>query len=300
MPSEISIRRRCELLGLNRSTLYYEAKSPEIDDIDLLNVIRDIWQRYPFYGYRRITQELRGNGANVNRKRVQRLMVLAGIKAIYPGPNTSRRNKLHAIHPYLLRGIEIACPNQVWMVDITYLRMPQGFMYLVALIDVYSRYVVGWTLSNTLETESCVEAVKKALITARPAIVNSDQGCQFTSDEWVNLMHAEGIKISMTGKGRCLDNVYIERFWRSFKREEFYLNEYGSVKELRGAIATYIEFYNHKRWHQSLGYGRPAEVYFGKAEKGKPVELWTSPSDQPAPFRTCGQVMDNALALSTA
>lgn len=227
-----------------------------------------MWERYPFYGYRRITKELRAtDGIKVNRKRVQRLMAWGGIQAIYPGPNTSRRNKLHAVHPYLLRDLSITHANQVWMVDITYLRMPNGFMYLVALIDVYSRYIVAWSLSNTLDTGFCIDALKSGLADAQPEIINSDQGCQFTSDDWINYLREWRIKISMTGKGRCLDNVYIERFWRSFKREEFYLNEYGSVKELRNAISDYIDFYNRKRWHQSLGYKTPAEVYFERERK---------------------------------
>ncbi len=234
----------------------------------MLNVIREIWERYPFYGYRRITKELRSNsGIHVNRKRVQRLMALGRIQAIYPGPNTSRRNKLHAVHPYLLSGMNITHANQAWMVDITYLRMPNGFMYLVALIDVYSRYVVGWSLSNTLETQPCIDALKSGLAYAKPEIINSDQGCQFTSDEWISFLREWEIKISMTGKGRCHDNIYIERFWRSFKREEFYLNEYESVKALRAAINAYIEFYNQRRWHQSLDYKTPAEVYFEQERK---------------------------------
>lgn len=262
-PQELSLRRCCELLGLNRSTLYYKEKPADIDDIDLLNAMRDVWERLPFYGYRRITKELRAKGIKVNRKRVQRLMAWGGIQAIYPGPNTSKRNKLHAVHPYLLRDLEITRTNQAWMVDITYLRMPNGFMYLVALIDVYSRYVVGWSLSNTLETDFCIDALKQGFTMAIPEIVNSDQGCQFTSETWINFLRDRGIKISMTGKGRCIDNVYIERFWRSFKREEFYLNEYKSVRALKKAIGAYIEFYNQRRWHQSLNYKTPAEVYFG-------------------------------------
>jgi putative transposase len=250
------------LLALNRSTLYYKEKSAKVNNIDLLNEIRDTWKRYSFYGYRKITKELKSNGYKVNRKRVQRLMVQGGIEAIYPGPNTSRRNKQHAIHPYLLRDIKITHANQVWMIDITYLRMPLGFMYLVALIDVYSRYIVGWSLSNTLETGFCVSALKIGLLQAKPEIVNSDQGCQFTSDEWIHFLRNQGIKISMTGKGRCTDNIYIERFWRSFKREEFYLNEYQSIRKLKEAISVYIEFYNQRRWHQSLDYKTPAEVYF--------------------------------------
>jgi len=247
---------------VNRSTFYYEARPGSIDDIDLLNSMRDIWERYSFYGYRRMTQELRAKGIQVNRKRVARVMVWGGIQAIYPGPNTSKRNKLHAIHPYLLRDLKIVRPNQVWQVDITYLRIQGGFMYLVAFLDVYSRYVMSWSLSNTLDTVFCIDALKIGLSNAQPEIINSDQGCQFTSDDWVNYLREWHIKISMTGKGRCNDNIYIERFWRSFKREEFYLNEYDSVKALRKAIGAYIEFYNQRRWHQSLGYRTPASVYF--------------------------------------
>ena len=295
----MSLRRQCELLAVNRSTLYYNEKPPELKDVDLLNDIRDVWMRYPFYGYRRITKELKASGLKVNRKRVRRLMGLGGIHAIYPGPNTSKRNKLHAIHPYLLRDVAITRANQAWMIDITYLRMPKGFMYLVALIDVHSRYVVGWSLSNTLETTSCIEALKAGLLIAKPEIINSDQGSQFTSDEWVDYLREEDIKISMTGKGRCLDNIYIERFWRSFKQEEFYLNEYQSVKDLRKAINAYVEFYNHRRWHQSLDYKTPVAIYFSAVGKEQPMDMCTSPLGQPAPFGAYGQVMDNANALPT-
>ncbi|HVV68641.1 MAG TPA: IS3 family transposase [Gammaproteobacteria bacterium] len=271
------MRRQCELLNVNRSSVYYECQTKEINDVDLLNEIRDIWSRYPFYCYRRITQELRSYGRIVNRKRIQRLMTEGGIKAIYPGPNTSRRNKQHAVYPYLLKDLTISRPNQAWQMDITYLRMEQGFMYLVALIDVYSRYVVSWSLSNTLETEFCNEALQLALKVGKPEIMNSDQGCQFTSAEWVNALQLAGISISMTGKGRCSDNIYIERFWRSFKQEEFYLNEYKTVGSLKKAISAYIEFYNHKRWHQSLDYKTPAEIYFGRSEqRQEPVDMWTS------------------------
>lgn len=252
---------------MNRSTLYYKERPASIDDIDLLNAIRDIWEQYPFYGYRRITKELKGNGLDVNRKRVHRVMQWGGIQAIYPGPNTSRRNKLHAVHPYLLRDLKITHVNQVWMVDITYLRISNGFMYLVALIDVYSRYIVGWSLSNMLHTEFCITALRSGLAEAQPEIINSDQGCQFTSDDWIDFLKEYGIKISMTGKGRCSDNIYIERFWRSFKREEFYLNEYQSVKDLRKAISAYIEFYNQRRRHQSLDYKTPAMIYFERERK---------------------------------
>lgn len=267
-PEELSIRRRCELLELNRSTLYYKEKAVDINDVNLLNHIRDVWHRYPFYGYRRITKELKANGMVVNRKRIQRLMQKGKIYAIYPGPNTSKRNKLHKVYPYLLKGLDITHSNQVWMVDITYLRMQNGFMYLAALIDVHSRYVVGWALSNTLDTEFCIEALKTGLKDAIPEIINSDQGCQFTSENWITCLAENGIKVSMTGKGRCTDNIYIERFWRSFKREEFYLNDYMDVKQLKEAIKGYIEFYNYNRWHQSLNYQTPADIYFEKENQG--------------------------------
>lgn len=262
---DISIRRQCALLGVNRSTLYYASKATDVDDVGLLNEIRDIWNKYPFYGYRRITIELRKQGHVVNRKRVQRLMALGGIYAVFPGPNTSRRNKKHAVHRYLLRDIEIIRPNQAWMVDVTYLRMETGFVYLVALIDVHSRYIVGWNLSTTLETTFCMDALKSALKSATPEIINSDQGCQFTSEEWVGCLQEHNIQISMTGKGRCLDNVYIERFWRNIKREEFYLNAYDSIKNLKKEIAKYMNFYNHVRPHQALKYHTPASVYFNEA-----------------------------------
>jgi putative transposase len=279
--------------------LYYEAKAIDIDDVSLLNEIRDVWEQYSFYGYRRITRELKGKGIHVNKKRVQRLMRHAGIQAIHPKPKTSIKNKAHATYPYLLKDMQITKPNQVWMVDITYLRFGKGFVYLVALIDVYSRYIVGWQISITLEAYFCVDALKQGLSLAIPDVVNSDQGSQFTGTEWVDFLNEKNIKISMTGQGRCLDNVFIERFWRSLKQEEFYLNDYGSVKELKAAIWNYINFYNNKRWHQSLDYKRPSEVYFGGLNKKFTVDMWTSPSEQSVPFGTCGQVMDNAGALPT-
>ncbi|MBA2656730.1 MAG: IS3 family transposase [Tatlockia sp.] len=261
---ELSLRQQCDLLQINRSTIYYKAHGADVDDVSMLNEIRDVWERYPFYGYRRITKELQFKGFNVNRKRIQRLMKMGGIQAIYPGPNTSRRNKLHAVYPYLLKEIPITQVNQAWMVDITYLRLESGFVYLVALIDIHSRFVLSWKISTTLETIFCVDALKLGLEIGIPEIINSDQGCQFTSDEWTDFLKEHKIKISMTGKGRCLDNVYIERFWRSVKREEFYLNEYATIKDLKKAIGEYIEFYNYRRWHQSLDYKTPASIYYNE------------------------------------
>lgn len=218
---DLSFRRQCELLGINRSSQYYKGKLLDFDNVTMLNAIRDLWMRYPFYGYRRITEELRSIGMNVNRKRIQRLMALGGLHAIYPGPKTSRRNKLHAIYPYLLRDISITEANQAWMVDITYLRMPKGFMYLVALIDVYSRYVVGWSLSNTLETSSCIDALNSSLLTAKPKIINSDQGCQFTSSEWIDYLSKEKIKISMTSKVDAWITSILNGFGEASNKKSF-------------------------------------------------------------------------------
>lgn len=270
---DLSIRRQCELLAVNRSSIYYEGKEAALDDVTLLNEIRGIWMRHSYFGYRRITKELQSLGYPVNRKRVQRLMRLGGIEALYAKPKTSMKNKAHAVYPCLLKGLMVERANQAWQVDITYLRMAEGFMYLTAIIDVYSRYVVGWSLSNTLDTSSCVEALTSALRHGQAEIVNSDQGCQFTSGDWIKALKDAGIQISMTGRGRCLDNIYIERFWRSFKQEEFYLNDYDDTQALREAIAAYVEFYNHKRWHQSLDYRRPAELYFGTEVLKQAVDM---------------------------
>jgi len=268
----------------------------ERGDIELMNEIRDIWGRIPFYGYRRITRELKHLGFSVNRKRVQRLMRYAGIQAVYPKLRLSFGNKQHKIYPYLLKDLVVSKANQVWSVDITYLKVGSGYMYLVALIDLYSRYVIDWELSNTLETDNCVEMLNLAVKRFKPEIVNSDQGSQFTDEKWAAVLKENRIGISMDGKGRCLDNIYIERFWRSLKYEDFYLNDYQTVPELRVGVRRYIDFYNNRRWHQALRYKTPAMVFWGK----QPVDLCTSPSDQPEPYGTCGQTMDKILVTSKA
>jgi len=294
----LSIAIQCRLLGVNRSTFYYKAKELDKDDIVIMNEIRDIWIRIPFYGYRRITKELRHLGIIINRKRVQRLMQEMGILAIYPKPRLSLGNKQHKIYPYLLRDLIIDRPNQVWCVDITYLKVGCGFVYLIALIDLHSRYVIDWELLNTLETDGCLEMLDRALKRSKPEIINSDQGSQFSDAKWIEKLVSNGIKVSMDGKGRCLDNIYIERFWRSLKYEDFYLNDYQTVSELREGIRGYIEFYNNRRWHQALGYKTPVSIYCEKQEK-KPIVLCTSPSEQPEPFGTCGKNIDNKKPLST-
>ena len=259
----ISMTRRCELLKINRSTAYYQSDKPDKDDIWLMNLIRDIWLQYPFYGYRKITRELHVVYDHIiNHKRVLRLMNIMGIEALRPKPKTSIKMAGHVIYPYLLRNMEITRSNQVWMVDLTYIKFKSGFVYLTAFIDVYSRYVVGWHLAETMHTEGCLCALKQSLKLAKPEIINNDQGSQFTSWPWILTLIELGIKISMDGKGRCLDNVYIERFWRSIKYEAIHLNEYDCLKQLDTGIKQYIKFYNDKRYHQSLDYATPASVYF--------------------------------------
>jgi len=276
-----SIRHQCKLLDVNRATHYYANVPTSKEDALLMNEVREVWLRHPFYGYRRITKELQAMGYRINKKRVQRLMRFMDIKALYPKPKTSIKNEAHKVYPYLLKDTAITRANQAWQVDITYLHHKGGFMYLVALIDIHSRFVVSWEISNTLHTDFCLDALKKGVKVNLPEIVNSDQGCQFTSGDWIDVLRENNIKISMTGKGRCHDNIYIERFWRSVKYEEIYLNDYDSVSELKSAIGSYIKFYNHKRWHQSLGYKTPAEVYNNGQQE--PVYM-----------------MDNASALPTS
>jgi len=264
---ELSLRHQCTLLTVNRSGIYYQGEPRIADTITIMNLIYDHWLSKPFYGYRRITEVLKRQGVLINRKRVQRLMRAMGIKGLARTPKTSKGNQAHKKYPYLLRDLEIERCNQAWMVDITYMRLGQGFMYLCAFIDVHSRYIVGWSLSNTLETENCLVALNSALENnGKPEIINSDQGCQFTSEQWIKALTDKGIQLSMTGKGRCHDNIYIERFWRSIKHEEIYLNDYDSVAELKTAIRQYIEFYNTERPHQALDYKTPAELYFAGEE----------------------------------
>lgn len=278
----VSIRRQSELLLLNRSSLYSKPKLK--DDNYLCNMIVEIYLSYPIYGYRRITACLHRQGLMVNRKRVQRLMKELNLRAIYPGPNTSNRNLSEAVCPYLLSGLEINKVNMVWQIDITYLRTCSGFMYLVALIDVYSRLVVGWRLSNSLCVTSCLNALEDGVFKhGKPEIINSDQGSQFTSDLWIQSLQSSAIKISMTGKGRCNDNANIERLWRSFKYEGSYLYKWHSASELKANIPKWLDWYNKERPHQALNYQTPFEKYGKKLDCGimdKSYDLPTIPQSQ--------------------
>lgn len=264
--AELPVATQAELLGLNRSSLYYTPRPPSEREVALKHRIDEIYTEWPVYGYRRVTAQLRREGWNVNPKAVRRDMREMGLVAIYPGPNLSRRGQQQHVYPYLLRGLAVTRPNQVWGIDMTYIRLERGWMYLVAVLDWYSRYVVSWELDQSLEVGLVVKAVEKALETATPEIFNSDQGSQFTSPEYTGRVQAAGAKISMDGRGRALDNVFTERLWRSVKYEEVYLHSYATPREARLGLRRYFERYNHERLHQALDYRTPAEVYWGIAE----------------------------------
>jgi putative transposase len=233
------------------------------NDTMFANLIADLWLEMPYYGYRRITAAIQRQGYNINRKRVLRIMREAKIQAMYPRPNTSIRNESHKVYPYLLKGLVIDRPNQVWATDITYIKTQTGWMYLVAMIDLYSRYLISWRLSNTLETAFCLDMFEGALIFGKPEILNTDQGSQFTCEAWIKMVESNGIKVSMDGKDRWADNVIIERFWRTLKHENVLIHVFNTVAELKGSIGRFIQVYNDKRLHQSLGYKTPAEIYTG-------------------------------------
>jgi putative transposase len=260
----LSVRSQCELLDLNRSTLYYKPVEPDTENLELMRLIDRIFLEHPYFGARRIREWLRREHDKlVTRKRVRRLMKLMGLETVYRRPRTSQPESGHKIYPYLLRDLEITDPNQVFASDITYIPMAKGFLYLVAVIDWSSRYILSWRLSNTMESDFCVEALKESLSLATPEIFNTDQGSQFTSEDFVETVLATGAKVSMDGRGRWIDNVFVERVWRSLKYEEVYLHSYETIKEARESIGRWIDFYNHRRPHQALNYSTPAEVYFG-------------------------------------
>ena len=261
---EISVRRQCELLGVNRSGLYYEPLGESKENLIVMRMLDEQYTRTPFYGSRKMAEWLGTQGFGVNRKRVSRLMELMGIEAVHPKPKLSQPGEGHKVYPYLLSGREVGRVNQVWSTDITYIRMAQGFVYLVAVMDWFSRYVLSWRLSLTMELDFCVEALRCALRRGRPEIFNSDQGSQFTSEKFTGELAERAIAISMDGRGRCMDNIFIERLWRSLKYEEVYLKDYATVTEARAGIEKYFRFYNQERLHQSLGYRTPAAVWLAR------------------------------------
>ncbi|OJW06142.1 MAG: transposase [Planctomycetales bacterium 71-10] len=257
----LSVRRQCELMGLGRASLYREPARESDEDLRLMRLIDEQYLATPFYGSRRMAAWLDRRGESVNRKRVQRLMRIMGLEAIQPGPRTTNRSPDHESHPYLLRGVTIDRRDQVWSTDVTYLPLVDGYMFLAAVIDWHSRFVLSWRLSNTLDGRFCLEALDDALQTGRPEIFNTDQGCQFTANAFTGRLKEEGVAISMDGRGRALDNVFVERLWRSLKYEEVYLKSYRDVPEMEADLERWFAFYNHERLHQSLDYRTPAEVY---------------------------------------
>lgn len=259
---QLSVRRQCELLGLNRSTWYYQPAAESAENLAVMQLIDKEYTAHPFYGSRKMTKWLQEvMKLEVNRKRVQRLMRLMGLAAIYPKPKLSLPGQGHKVFPYLLRDVKIERVNQVWSTDITYIGLPGGFMYLAAIIDWYSRYVIAWRLSNTLDGLFCLQLLEEALIVGTPEVFNTDQGVQFTALAFTRLLLAAGVAVSMDGKGRCLDNVFVERLWRTLKYEDIYLKGYETVPQLETGLGQYFPFYNEERLHQSLDYRTPAVVY---------------------------------------
>jgi putative transposase len=262
---ELTICRQCALLGLPRSSFYYEPATESAANLQLMRLIDEQYTAQPVYGSRRMTIWLQGAGYEVNRKRVQRLMRLMGLEAVYPKPKLSLAGRGHKIYPYLLRDVKIVRPDQVWSTDITYVPLASGFMYLAAVIDWYSRYVLAWRLSNTLDGAFCLEMLEEALARGRPEVFNTDQGVQFTALDFTSRLESAGVQVSMDGKGRCLDNVFVERLWRTVKYEDIYLRCYETVPALREGLVRYFPFYNEHRAHQSLDYQMPGAVYRGAA-----------------------------------
>ena len=259
----LALATQTDLLSLNRTGLYYQPMPPSAEEVALKHRIDEIYTAHPFYGSRKIVVVLRPE-FRVNRKAVQRHMREMGIAGIVPGPNLSKRNAQHKIYPYLLRNLNITHSNQVWGIDITYIRLHAGWLYLVAVLDWFSRYVISWELDQTLELPFVLSAVERALAQATPEIWNSDQGSHFTSPQYTGLLDGAHVQISMDGRGRALDNVFVERLWRSVKYEDVYLHDYGTPREVRQGLTRYFQFYDHERPHQALGYRTPADVYFGR------------------------------------
>lgn len=258
----ISIARQCELMELARSSYYYEPMPVSEENLHLMRLLDEQYTRTPFYGIKKMTAWLGTQGQEVNHKRVARLLRQMGLMAMYPGPRLSQPGEQIVRYPYLLRGLTIDRTNQVWSTDITYIRLRGGFLYLVAIIDWFSRYVLAWQTSITLETAFCLEALEQAFQKAQPEIFNTDQGSQFTSHEFVNRLQAAEVRISWDGRGRALDNIFVERLWRSVKYEEVYIKDYQTIGEAEKGLKEYFQFYNQERLHQSLEYRTPAQVYY--------------------------------------
>ena len=259
---EVTVKRQCELVGLARSTSYYKPRGESDENLSLMRRMDEIYTDHPFYGVRQMTRVLRREGDRVNPKRIRRLMRLMGLEAQCPKPNLSKPAPGHKVYPYLMKSMKLDGPNQAWCADITYIRLEGGFVYLVAIMDWFSRKVLAWELSNTFDTAFCLKCLLRAVEThGIPTVMNTDQGSQFTSDAWTGGIERLGVAISMDGRGRALDNAFIERLWRSVKYEEVYLREYGDLPDSRRHLSVYFEFYNHRRPHSSLGDQTPAEAH---------------------------------------
>jgi putative transposase len=297
--TQVSLSRQCVLLEISRASVYYQPVPTSAGDLELMALMDRQYLKTPFYGSRRMKAWLLQQGHLVSRHRVRRLMRLLGLEAIYRRPRTSQPTPGHRVYPYLLKGLEVNRVNQVWSTDITYIPMARGFLYLVAIMDWHSRYLLAWRLSTTMEMDFCMAALEEALAKGRPEIFNTDQGSQFTSEAFTGLLLEQGIQVSMDGKGRYLDNIFVERLWRSVKYEEVYLKAYQTVAEARAGIGSYLEFYNQQRPHQALDYRTPAEVYLSQqlgkdavahAERLTPAVM--------IPEATEGDSLNLALSLS--
>jgi putative transposase len=264
---QLPITRQCKILEIARSTLYYRPKGESEKNLLLMRRIDEIYTECPFYGSRQMVRALAREGETVNRKRVRRLLGLMGLEALCPKPNLSKPTPGHRVFPYLMRGIAVQRPNQAWCADITYIRLERGFTYLFAILDWHSRKVLSWELSNTLDAAFCVRALRQAIETyGPPEVMNTDQGCQFTGEAWLSVLEQHGVRISMDGRGRALDNVFVERLWRTVKHEEIYRREYESVAVLRQCLTAYFDFYNHRRPHSALGKLTPAQAHQVKTD----------------------------------
>jgi putative transposase len=268
-----SVREQCRILGINRSGLYYEPVPVSKETLEIMALLDEEHTRHPFYGVKKMTKFLKSKGYKIGKDKVRTLLRSMGLEAIYPKPNTSMPNKQHKIYPYLLKDVEVMRPNQVWSADITYVRLEEGFVYLVAIIDWYSRYVLSWRLSNSLDASFCVEALEDALKYGKPETFNTDQGCQFTSEAFTGILERNGILISMDAKGRVFDNIFTERLWRTVKYEDIYLKGYRNIPETKTGLGLYFEFYNNERYHQSLDYKTPVEIFAGEKLSTELTEL---------------------------
>ena len=299
--TSLSVVSQCALLGISRSSVYYRPMGVSQEDLALMNMLDRQYLATPFYGSRRFAAWLGNQGYCVNRKRIRCLMRTMGLEAIYRRPRTSKPAPGHRVYPYLLRGVKVTRPNQVWAADITYIPMARGFLYLVAIMDWYSRYVISWRLSNTLDLHFCAEALGEALKGGRPGIFNTDQGAQFTSETFTRLLEYQDIQISMDGKGRYTDNLFVERLWRTVKYEEVYLKAYRNAREARLGISEYFRFYNTERLHQALGYQTPAEVFMSSsvaAPHGELIESLRSDTLTMEPEKAAEPSLNSASTLS--